>query len=293
MTPGEFARKGAGLTIRWDWFESPFGEMLAMGTTRGLCGIAFAAECGRDMAFADLAGRWPLATLVEDGSAISHWVQAALDQKGQSRLHLMGAPFQIKVWEALLAIPLGPGCNLFRNRPFGGVAKAARAAGTAVGRNPISWLIPCHRVIRKSGNLGGYHWGLPIKRALLALGVGAGRIPIGPSILGCERFRITPPIEKSLLFQTATVLSVFSRREVNQVESKNRWKIRLHNRDLNRRIPRSGESNRDRGATPFPLCGRYRRFFTGFRHFLCLLPLFKIWKIHSPGTLESKQDNPV
>ena len=168
MTPGEFARKGAGLTIRWGWFESPFGEMLAMGTTRGLCGIAFAAECGRDMAFADLAGRWPLATLVEDGSAISQWVQAALDQKGQSRLHLMGAPFQIKVWEALLVIPSGQVATYSEIARSAELPKAARAAGTAVGRNPISWLIPCHRVIRKSGDLGGYHWGLPIKRALLA-----------------------------------------------------------------------------------------------------------------------------
>ena len=267
MTPGEFARKGAGLTIRWGWFVSPFGEMLAMGTTRGLCGIAFAAECGRDMAFADLAGRWPLATLVEDGSAISHWVQAALDQKGQSRLHLMGAPFQIKVWEALLAIPSGQVATYSEIARSAELPKAARAAGTAVGRNPISWLIPCHRVIRKSGDLGGYHWGLPIKRALLAWWSRRGSNPDWPSVIEYERLRIAPPLEESLLFQTATVLSVFSRRQVNQVESKNRWKIRSHNRDLNRRIPWSGESKRDPGATPLPLCGPLPALFYRFSTF--------------------------
>lgn len=168
MSPGEFARDGAGLTIRFGWFESPFGQVLAMGTDRGLCGMAFAEETGLDAAMADLKSRWPAATFVEDGQAIAPWVQAALDMRGQSALHLIGAPFQIKVWEALLRIPSGQVTTYSELAQAVGNPRAVRAVGTAVGRNPVSWLIPCHRALRKSGGLGGYHWGLPVKRAMLA-----------------------------------------------------------------------------------------------------------------------------
>lgn len=167
MSPGDVARGGAGLIISWGWFPSPFGEVLAMGTARGLCGLAFAAEIGRKAAFADLAGRWPAATYREDPAAIAPWVTAALGQKGEARLHLIGAPFQIKVWEALLQIPPGHLTTYSDLAAAVGNPRAVRATGTAVGRNPLSWLIPCHRVLRKSGALGGYHWGLPVKRALL------------------------------------------------------------------------------------------------------------------------------
>ena len=168
MSPGEFARKGAGLLIRYAWFDSPFGLMLAMGTNKGLCGLAFAAETGRDAAFADMCSRWPQATFVEDAPALEPWIKAALEQSGTANLHLIGAPFQIKVWEALLTIPSGQVTTYSQIAACVGSPKAARAVGTAVGRNPVSWLIPCHRALRKSGGLGGYHWGLPVKRAMLA-----------------------------------------------------------------------------------------------------------------------------
>ncbi|MFC7703043.1 methylated-DNA--[protein]-cysteine S-methyltransferase [Plastorhodobacter daqingensis] len=168
MSPGDFARLGEGLTIRWGWFTSPFGDTLAMGTDRGLCGLAFAAETGADAAFADLAGRWPKASLVEDAPALAGWVAAAFAQKGEAALHLIGAPFQIKVWEALLRVPTGHVTTYSAIAHAVGAPKAVRAVGTAVGRNPVSWLIPCHRALRKSGALGGYHWGLPVKRAMLA-----------------------------------------------------------------------------------------------------------------------------
>jgi len=168
MTPGDFARAGGGLTIRWGWFPSPFGEALAMATARGLCGLAFAGETGREAAFADLAGRWPAARLVEDPGAIAPWVEAAFRQEGQARLHMIGAPFQIKVWEALLSVPTGHVTTYSEIARAIGNPRAVRAVGTAVGRNPVSWLIPCHRALRKSGGLGGYHWGLPVKRAMLA-----------------------------------------------------------------------------------------------------------------------------
>ena len=168
MSPGDYARRGAGLTIRWGWFDSPFGRMLAMGTERGLCGLAFAEETGDAGAMEDMRARWPDAAFVEDPAALAAWVGAAVGQSGEARLHLIGAPFQIKVWEALLAIPSGQVTTYSEIARAIGHPKAVRAVGTAVGRNPVSWLIPCHRALRKSGGLGGYHWGLPVKRALLA-----------------------------------------------------------------------------------------------------------------------------
>jgi len=168
MSPGEFARKAAGLLINYGWFDSPFGEALAMGTERGLCGLAFSSEMGRIGAFEDLRRRWPEADYHENPNAIAAWVEAAFGQKGHARLHMIGAPFQIKVWEALLSIPSGHVSTYSDIAQAVGRPKAVRAVGTAVGRNPVSFLIPCHRALRKSGALGGYHWGLPVKRAMLA-----------------------------------------------------------------------------------------------------------------------------
>ena len=96
------------------------------------------------------------------------WVREGQEQSGETELHLIGAPFQIKVWEALLQVPSGHVTTYSEIAGAIGHPKAVRAVGTAVGRNPVSWLIPCHRALRKSGALGGYHWGLPVKRALLA-----------------------------------------------------------------------------------------------------------------------------
>ncbi|SPJ24448.1 methylated-DNA--[protein]-cysteine S-methyltransferase [Palleronia abyssalis] len=167
MSPGDYAKKGAGLTIRYAYADGPFGRMLAMATDRGLAGLGFCGEIGDSTAFEDLRTRWPMAEYVHDASALApHF--AALDQGGEPRLHLMGGPFQIKVWEALLRIPDGHVTTYSEIARAIGHPKAHRAVGTAVGRNPISWLIPCHRALRQSGELGGYHWGLPVKRALLA-----------------------------------------------------------------------------------------------------------------------------
>jgi AraC family transcriptional regulator of adaptative response/methylated-DNA-[protein]-cysteine methyltransferase len=171
MSPGDYARGGAGLTVFWGWFDSPFGPALVMGTERGLCGMAFAAETGEDAAFADLTGRWPRAAYVEDAAFLRPWVQSAFGARGANGgppVFLIGAPFQIKVWEALVTIPSGQVTTYGDIAARIGHPAAVRAVGTAVGRNPISFLIPCHRAIRKGGGLGGYHWGLPVKRAILA-----------------------------------------------------------------------------------------------------------------------------
>jgi AraC family transcriptional regulator of adaptative response/methylated-DNA-[protein]-cysteine methyltransferase len=169
MTPGDYARRGAGLTIRHGLFDSPFGPVVAMGTDRGLCGLGFAAETGVEAARADLAARWPNATFVEDAGALAPWVAGAFGTTSDKvPLSVIGAPFQIKVWEALVTIPSGQVTTYADIAQAIGHPRAMRAVGAAVGRNPVSLLIPCHRVIAKSGALAGYHWGLPVKRALLA-----------------------------------------------------------------------------------------------------------------------------
>ncbi len=168
MSPGDYGRGGAGLTITWGWCDSAFGPALVMGTDRGICGLAFSAETGAQAAMDDLMARWPGAEFVEDPSALEPWATAALGMTGETRLHMIGAPFQLKVWEALLTIPSGHVTTYSEIAQSIGNPKAVRAVGTAVGRNPVSWLIPCHRALRKSGALGGYHWGLPVKRAMLA-----------------------------------------------------------------------------------------------------------------------------
>ena len=170
MSPGDYARGGDGLEIRWGWFDSPFGPALVMGTEKGICGIGFAAETGAEAAMVDLRGRWPRAAFVEDAAALKPWVDAAFgrDPGTEVPLYLIGAPFQIKVWEALIQVPTGHVTTYSEIAGAIGRPRAVRAVGTAVGRNPVSWLIPCHRAIRTTGGLGGYHWGLPVKRALLA-----------------------------------------------------------------------------------------------------------------------------
>ena len=172
MSPGEFAKGGAGLTISWGWFETPFGRAVVMGTDRGICGLGFSAELGEEAAMQDLVQRWPDAGFVEDADLLRPWVLAAFGAQDsgldKAPLFLIGAPFQLKVWEALLRIPSGQVTTYSEIAQHVGNPKAVRAVGTAVGRNPVSWLIPCHRALRISGAMGGYHWGLPMKRAMLA-----------------------------------------------------------------------------------------------------------------------------
>ena len=172
MSPGEYARRGDGLTIYWGWFESPFGAALVMGTEKGICGIAFGAETGEEAAMEDMLLRWPNSNFIEDPMHLRPWVLSAFgaanDRLTPTPLYLIGSPLQIKVWEALMHIPSGQVTTYSEIAVRVGSPQAVRAIGTAVGRNPVSWLIPCHRALRKSGGLGGYHWGLPVKRAMLA-----------------------------------------------------------------------------------------------------------------------------
>jgi AraC family transcriptional regulator of adaptative response/methylated-DNA-[protein]-cysteine methyltransferase len=172
MTPGDYARGGEGLTIDYGFEPCPFGIVLAMATDKGICGLAFGDEGAEKAMLTDMTSRWPRATFREAPARIAQLVRKIFSPDGKEvreiDLHLLGTPWQIKVWQALLAIPSGRVTTYRTIAEQVGSAKASRAVGTAVGRNPISYLIPCHRVLGSDGALHGYHWGLPRKRAMLA-----------------------------------------------------------------------------------------------------------------------------
>jgi len=172
MSPGEIKTGGEGLMIRYGWHSSPFGAALVMVTQRGLCGLAFADAGNEADAFADMSRRWPMATYGEDASATEPYALKVFDPQkwhdGQPlRVVLIGTDFQVSVWEALLKIPMGRACTYSGLAEKIGRPKASRAVGAAVGANPVSFVVPCHRALGKSGTLTGYHWGLTRKRAIL------------------------------------------------------------------------------------------------------------------------------
>ena len=138
-------------TIHWGIFDSPFGEVLAVGTRLGICGLAFVNDIGYIKALKDMQKRWPLAHYVKNSDLLEEWVAAAFNPNLKTRVYLTGGPFQLKVWEALLNIPSGYVTTYSEIAECIGYPKAVRAVGTAVGQNPVSWVIPCHRVLRKSG----------------------------------------------------------------------------------------------------------------------------------------------
>lgn len=179
MSPGEWKAGGAGLVIRFGLHPSPFGTALAMSTARGLCGLAFADAGEEEAALVDMRRRWPHATYVEDPAATAPLVAQIFDaqlarETQPLRIVFIGTDFEIRVWETLLRIPMGRATTYSSIAGHVGSPKAARAVGAAVGRNPISFVVPCHRVLGKNGDLTGYHWGLTRKRAIL--GWEAGRI---------------------------------------------------------------------------------------------------------------------
>lgn len=172
MSPGEWKARGAGLTIRYGLHPSPFGKALVMITDRGLAGLAFTDEPGGMDAFEDMSSRWPNANYVEDTEATAAYADRVFDPERWSaqeplRVVLIGSDFQVRVWEALLRIPMGCAVTYSSIAEKLGQPTASRAVGAAVGRNPISFVVPCHRALGKSGALTGYHWGLTRKRAML------------------------------------------------------------------------------------------------------------------------------
>lgn len=177
MTPGDYKAAGAGLAIRWGVHESPFGPALLGLTERGLCWLAFLRPegGGPGAALTELADQYPAARLVQDAAGTADAAARAFALGGPGGpgdplpVLLRGTPFQLKVWEALLRIPPG-GLSTYGDLARAiGRPEASRAVGAAVGRNPVSWLIPCHRVILRTGVVHNYRWGVGAKRAMLAV----------------------------------------------------------------------------------------------------------------------------
>ncbi len=172
MTPGDFKAKGEGIVIRYAFHASPFGVALVMMTERGLAGLAFADPGREQSAFADMKARWPRATYVEDEAATAPYARRIFDRTTWRpdqplQIFMIGSDFEIRVWETLLKLPLGKATTYSDIAAHIGKPAAARAVGAAIGKNPISFVVPCHRVLGKGGSLCGYHWGLTRKRAIL------------------------------------------------------------------------------------------------------------------------------
>ncbi len=175
MTPGDYKRRGEGLNIVYGFHPSPFGEVLVLATTRGVAGLAFVDEDKNQTrleALTDMTNRWPGATYLEAPHQTAWHVDRIFSPDAWQpdtpvRLVLIGTNFEVRVWEALLKIPMGRAVSYNDIARHIGKPSASRAVGSAVGRNPISFVVPCHRVLRGDGSLGGYHWGLTRKRALI------------------------------------------------------------------------------------------------------------------------------
>lgn len=172
VTPGEFKTQGAGLQIFYGIHPSPFGECLLAVTERGICYLAFITDAGQDEVLADLHQRWGEAKLNENPQS----TQPLLDKvfppvspsgKRSVTLFVRGTNFQIKVWEALIRIPPGFVCSYQDVARYIGKPTGAQAVGNAIGANPASYIIPCHRVIQKMGIIGNYRWSPTRKKAMI------------------------------------------------------------------------------------------------------------------------------
>jgi len=153
--------------IDFGWFDTPFGIALIMKNESGLCGLAFTSEFGQKFALHDMKKRWPNTSFFENFEAVKEYYKIIVSGSGELCLHLNGSSFQFRVWEELLNIPRGHTKSYSEISNNIGLPKATRAVATAIGYNPICWVIPCHRVLRKSGMLGGYRWGISIKNKIL------------------------------------------------------------------------------------------------------------------------------
>jgi AraC family transcriptional regulator of adaptative response/methylated-DNA-[protein]-cysteine methyltransferase len=181
MSPGEWKTGGVGLTLTYGFHPCPFGTAIVIASDRGLAGLAFADPGAEQASLADMQRRWPRATYVEDHAGTAELAQRIFDTKSWRadqplRVVLIGTDFEVRVWETLLKIPMG------RAVSYSDIAtnicrpKASRAVGAAVGRNPVSFVVPCHRALGKSGALTGYHWGITRKQAML--GWEAGQVGV-------------------------------------------------------------------------------------------------------------------
>jgi AraC family transcriptional regulator of adaptative response/methylated-DNA-[protein]-cysteine methyltransferase len=185
MTPGDYKRRGEGLRMGYGFHPSPFGEALLIVTERGVAGLAFVDEDKaqtREDVLAEMRERWPKARFTAAPERTGPFARQIFDPASWTRdrpvrLVMIGTDFEVRVWETLLKIPMGRAVSYHHIALHLGQPTASRAVGSAVGRNPISFVVPCHRVLRGDGSLGGYHWGLTRKRALI--GWETGRLAAG------------------------------------------------------------------------------------------------------------------
>jgi AraC family transcriptional regulator of adaptative response/methylated-DNA-[protein]-cysteine methyltransferase len=182
MSPGEWKAGGEGLTLSYGFHPSPFGIALVIATERGIAGLAFADHQQEAPALDDMRRRWPRAQFREDAARTAPLAQRIFEPRlwqrdRPLRVVMIGTDFEVRVWETLLKIPIGRATTYSDIATKIHAPKAARAVGAAVGKNPIAFVVPCHRVIGKSGDLTGYHWGLTRKRAML--GWEAGQVATG------------------------------------------------------------------------------------------------------------------
>lgn len=182
MTPGTYKARGKGLKIRYGFHDCPFGQALLMTTKQGICGLGFADPGQEQATLHDMQSRWPEALYVEDPSATGpHTARifnpSAWKAEQPVRIVFIGTEFETRVWHTLLKVPIGRATTYSDIAGHIGNPRASRAVGAAVGRNPISFVVPCHRVLGKSGGLCGYHWGLTRKQAILGweAGIVSGR----------------------------------------------------------------------------------------------------------------------
>jgi AraC family transcriptional regulator of adaptative response/methylated-DNA-[protein]-cysteine methyltransferase len=177
LTPGDYRRDD--LTLEYGFHLSPFGEAIIVASPRGMAGLGFVDDGAREAALADMARRWPRARLVRDDRTTATYAERVFDPAfwrpdTPLRVVMIGSDFEVRVWETLLSVPMGRATTYSDIARKIGKPKAARAVGAAVGRNPISFVVPCHRVLGRSGALTGYHWGLARKQAII--GWEAGRV---------------------------------------------------------------------------------------------------------------------
>ncbi len=180
MTPGEFQRRGSGLEVRHGFFPSPLGELMIAVTGRGVCWLGFRVDESREQSLARVKKQFPGAVHLNDQEATAPAMNEIMkiwngqgDSKKKLKLDLVGTNFQIQVWQAMLKIPMGMTVSYLAIADALGKPTASRAVGGAVGANPISLLIPCHRVIQQSGIIENYGWGSPRKKAILGVEVAA------------------------------------------------------------------------------------------------------------------------
>jgi AraC family transcriptional regulator of adaptative response/methylated-DNA-[protein]-cysteine methyltransferase len=169
ISPGEYKNKGSELSISYGTAPSPFGECFIAETDRGICHLAFEPL---DIALEKMKMRWLGAEIARNDEKIYNTAERIFDGSSELKLHMKGTNFQIKVWSALLRIPEGHLTTYSRIAETIGNPKAVRAVGTAAGQNHIGYLIPCHRMLRESGELGGYRWGLERKKIMIAMEAG-------------------------------------------------------------------------------------------------------------------------